>query len=86
LAVAFYKNGQLLKSYSTLDIIEASERDDTGQPPRESVSVSASHYSVFQSEPEMVKIVQQDGPIFSESWIITATTVGERELVFSVTS
>jgi hypothetical protein len=86
LAVAFYKNRQLLKTYSILDITEASELDDTGQSPHESVSVSASHYSVFQSEPEMVKVVQQDGPIFSESWIITATTVDGRELVFSVTS
>ena len=86
LAVAFYKNGRLLKSYSTLDIIETSDLDDTGQFRDESVSVSVSHYSVFQSEPEMVRVVQQDGPVFSESWIITARTIDGRELAFSVTS
>jgi hypothetical protein len=86
LAVAFYKNGQLLKSYSTLDIIETPDLDDTGQVRNESVSVSVSHYGVFQSDPEMVRVVQQDGPVFSESWTITATTIDGRELVFSVTS
>jgi hypothetical protein len=86
LAVAFYKKGQLLKSYSTLDIVKLSEDGDRSPPRDESVSVSVSHYSAFQSDPEMVKIVKQDGPVFSESWVITATTVDDRELVFSITS
>jgi hypothetical protein len=86
LAVAFYKNAQLLKSYSTLDIAKIFDRDDASPPGDETVSVSVSHYSVFQSGPEMVKIVQQDGPVFSENWVIKATTADGRELVFSVTS
>jgi hypothetical protein len=86
LAVAFYKNGQLLKRYSTLDIAKIFDRNDAGPPRDEAVSVSVSHYNVFQSDPEMVKIVKQDGPVFSESWVIKATTADGRELVFSVTS
>jgi hypothetical protein len=70
LAVAFYKDGQLLKSYSTLDIVKIFDQDDTSPPRHEAVSVSVSHYSVFQSDPEMAKVVEQDGPVFSESWVI----------------
>jgi hypothetical protein len=86
LAVAFYKKGQLLQRYSTLDIAKIFDGDDPGPPRDGAVSASVSHYSVFQSDPEMVKIVKQDGVVFSESWVIKATTADGRELVFSITS
>jgi hypothetical protein len=86
LAIAFYRNGELLKRYSTLDIARLPDPEDAGRPGAESVSASVSHYSVFESGPEMVRIVEQDGPVFSESWAIAATTVDGDELLFSMTS
>lgn len=86
LAIAFYKNGRLLKRYSTLDIVRLASPGDAGRSGAESISVSVSHYSVFESGPEMVKIVKQDGPVFSETWVVSATTVDGDELIFSMIS
>jgi hypothetical protein len=86
LAIAFYKNGRLLKRYSTLDIARLSSPGDAGRSGAEGISVSVSHYSVFESGLEMVRIVKQDGPVFSESWVVSATTVDGDELAFSMIS
>ena len=86
LAIAFYKNGTLLKSYSTLDIASLSDPGAAGRPGAETISRSVSHYSVFGAGPEMVKIVEQDGPVFRESWVVSATTVDGDELTFSMIS
>lgn len=76
LALAFYKNGKLLKRYSTLEI--------AGREPDRNVAMSVSHYSVFRSEPEMVAETTQSGLVFTEEWTVRATTVDGRELVFDM--
>lgn len=74
LALAFYRGAELLRSYSTLDIAG------------ETVSASVSHYTVFSKEPELLKIVSNEGVVFSEEWVVTATTVDGRTLVFDLTT
>ncbi len=50
------------------------------------VSASVSHYTVFESEPEMVKVTTNVGPVFTENWFIKATTIDGRALVFDMAS
>ena len=77
LAIAFYRNGKLLKRYSTLDI--------AGDNPA-AVAASISHYTVFESGPEMVSVTTSSGPMFKEELEIRARTVDGRELVFDLTT
>ena len=86
LAIAFYKGGTLLKRYSTLDIAGGEKAADSGFSKYANVSASVSHYTVFEAEPEMVKVTTNAGPVFTENWIIKATTVDGRALVFDMTS
>ena len=86
LAIAFYKGGTLLKRYSTLDIAGGEKAKDGGFSKYANVSASVSHYTVFEREPEMVKVTTNVGPVFTENWIIKATTVDGRALVFDMTS
>lgn len=78
LAIAFYRNGELLKRYSTLDI--------AGDEPAKNVAVSVSHYAVFESGPEMVSVTTSSGPMFKEELEIRARTVDGRDLVFDMTT
>ena len=75
LALAFYRDGKLLKRYSTLEI--------AGGDP-ENVAASVSHYSVFQSWPEPVSVTTASGVVFTETWTIRATTIDGRSLVFDM--
>jgi hypothetical protein len=86
LAIAFYRGGTLLKSYSTLDIAGGEKAKDGGISKYANVSASVSHYTVFERQPEMVRITTNIGPVFKDNWIIKATTVDGRALVFDMTS
>jgi hypothetical protein len=86
LAIAFYKGGILLRRYSTLDIADGEKAKDGGFSKYANVSASVSHYTVFEREPEIVKVTTNVGPVFTENWIIKATTVDGRALVFDMTS
>ena len=84
LALAFYRRGALLRRYSTLDIAGSEPAADGGISRYRNVSASVSHYTVFASGPEMVREVSWDGPIFTENWWITATTIDGRTLRFDM--
>ena len=84
LALAFYRGGKLVKSYSTLDIAGGEEATDGGISRYKNVSASVSHYTVFASGPERIKITSSDGPVYTESWHIVATTVDDRSLTFDM--
>lgn len=86
LAIAFYRGGRETRQYSTLDIA-GDEKAETGAFSKyKNVSASVSHYTVFASEPEMVKITSNVGPVFKEDWVIEATTIDGRTLVFDTAS
>ena len=84
LALAFYRGGALLKSYSTLDISGAEAATDGGISRYKNVSASVSHYTVFASGPEMIKVTTSDGPFFTENWWIRAATIDGRSLTFDM--
>lgn len=75
LALAFYRDGQLLRRYSTPEIA-------AGAPAGTGVSASVSHYTIFEGEPLLERIVTQEGAIFRETWVVRATTVDSRTLIF----
>lgn len=82
LAIAFYEGGELIRRYSTLEIA-GDEKAEAGAISRyKNVSASVSHYSVFESGPELVKITHEEGGIFREEWRVEATTIDGRRLVF----
>jgi hypothetical protein len=76
LALAFYRDGKLLKRYSTLEI--------AATDPERNVAASVSHYSVFESWPDLVSTTTSSGPVFTETWTIRATTIDGRSLVFDL--
>jgi hypothetical protein len=84
LAIAFYKGGKLLKRYSTLEIAGGKKAIGGGLSRYGNVSTSVSHYTVFASEPEMVKMTKSVGPVFQDNWVIKAKTVDGRSLVFDI--
>jgi len=86
LAIAFYRGGVLLNRYSTLDIAGDERAEDGELSEYRNVSVSESHYTVFEREPEMVRATSNTGPVFTEHWSVTATTVDGRTLAFDVTT
>jgi hypothetical protein len=86
LALAFYKSGQMLKNYTTLDIAGGERVQNGGLSIYKNVSASVSHYSVFSSWPELVKITSAEGPVFSENWVVRAQTVDGRVLTFDIAS
>ncbi len=84
LALAFYQDGKLIRRYSTLDIA-GSERAEPGAFSRyRNVSASVSHYTVFDSGPALTKITETIGATFKEDWVIEATTIDGRVLVFDL--
>ncbi len=70
LALAFYRGAELVRSYSTLEIAGGE------------VSASVSHYSVFREGPALTRVVRHEDAVFSEEWVVTATTVDGRALTF----
>ena len=84
LALAFYRGGALRKSYSTLDISGAEQTTGGGISRYENVSASVSHYTVFASGPEMIRITTSDGPVYTENWWIGAATIDGRALTFDL--
>ncbi len=82
LAIAFYQGGNLIKSYSTLDISGPEKAQSGSFSAYENVSASVSHYTIFSEAPKLVKTVSVDGVVFTERWVVTATTVDGRVLVF----
>jgi hypothetical protein len=82
LALAFYNGAFLKKQYSTLDI-SGDVPSAEGSPSKyANVSVSVSHYSVFSSGPEVIKATDGASSTLKEDWVVRATTVDGRELVF----
>ncbi len=86
LAIAFYNGSKLLRRYSTLDIAGSEKVQGGGFSTYKNVSASVSHYTVFSSTPEMVKITTALGSIFKENWVVKAKTVDGRLLTFEITT
>ncbi len=86
LALAFYRAGALQASYSTLDIAGDERTDWTGLSAYANVVPSVSHYTVFARPPEMVRVMEGDGPIFRETYFIEAQSIDGRELRFEMHS
>ena len=86
LAIAFYRGGKLLKSYSTLDIAGAEKAQDIGLSKYQNVSVSVSHYTVFESGPTMIRVTTSEGSSFKDEWLISAKTVDGRQLIFDIST
>ena len=84
LAIAFYKGGTLLRSYSTLNIVGDERAASGGLSEYRNVSASESHYTVFEKEPKTVSVTSSRGPVFTERWIVTVATVDGRALAFDV--
>jgi hypothetical protein len=84
LAIAFYRGGNLIKSYSTMDIAGGEDADDGGISRYKNVSASVSHYTVFASGPEWIKITTLEGPVYTVGWQILATTIDGRALTFDM--
>ena len=84
LAIAFYSGGKLVKSYSTLDIAGDEQATDGGISKYKNVSASVSHYTVFASGPERIKITTLEGPVYFVGWQIVATTIDGRPLTFDM--
>ena len=86
LALAFYKAGVLIKRYSTLDIAGSEKAEGGGLSQYRNVSASVSHYSVFAGGPALTRITEQDGAVFRGRWVVEATTIDGRRLVFDIAS
>ena len=84
LAIAFYRGGQLVRRYSTLDIAGDEPSGGGTLSAYANVAASVSHYRVFSAGPEMVRRTVGEGSARREAWVITATTVDGRELVFDM--
>jgi len=84
LAIAFYQAGQLIRRYSTLDIVGDDKSGKVDVSDDKKVSASESHYTVFASGPTLAKITKSVGLIFKEHWVIEATTIDGRVLVFDM--
>ncbi len=84
LAIAFYQGGKLIKRYSTLDIAGNEKAEKGAFSKYKNVSASVSHYTVFASLPELTKITETIGSTFTQDWVIKATTIDGRALVFDI--
>lgn len=81
LAIAFYRNGQLLNEYSTLEVALHPAIYQSGKNIRRSsnFSLTSSHYTVFTDRP----MLSVDTEPRSHMWELTAQTVDGRTLVFN---
>jgi len=84
LAIAFYRDGRLIRRYSTLDIAGGAIAAPGAFSKYKNVSASVSHYSVFASDPELVKTTAASGSAFKEEWTVKAKTVDGRNLTFDI--
>lgn len=84
LALAFYRGDILVKRYSTLDIAGGERNAPGAIPAFKNVEASVSHYTVFRRPPALTKVVHQTGALFTEEWVIEATTVDGRVLTFDL--
>jgi hypothetical protein len=84
LAIAFYQGGRLIKRYSTLDVAGNEKAAEGAFSKYKNVSASVSHYTVFTSGPELTKITETAGSSLIEDWVIKATTIDGRALVFDI--
>lgn len=84
LAIAFYEGERLIKQYSTLDIAGDEQAEEGAISRYKNASASVSHYTVFASSPELTKITENVGSTFTEDWVIEATTIDGRVLVFDM--
>lgn len=84
LAVAFYRGGRLLRRYSTLDIAGGEKAGAGAFSEYKNVSASVSHYTVFATPPALTRVTEQVGATFTDDWVVKATTVDGRALVFDV--
>jgi hypothetical protein len=82
LAIAFYQGGRLIRSYSTLEVAGDQRAEEGAFSKYRNVSASVSHYNVFALWPEWAKITENVGATFTDDWVIKATTVDGRALVF----
>lgn len=84
LAIAFYRGGALIRSYSTLEISGNKKADGAGFSRYANVSASVSHYTVFSHGPELFRETLADGAIFRDRWVVEAETIDGRRLRFDV--
>ena len=84
LALAFYRDGKEVRRYSTLEIAGEEKAEPGAFSNYKNVSASVSHYSVFAAGPELIKVTETTGSTFKEDWVIKATTIDGRVLVFDL--
>ena len=84
LAIAFYRGGTLIRNYSTMDIAGDERAPEGSISNDKNVSASVSHYTVFASGPQLTRVTGNTGAVFTEEWVVTATTVDGRKLVFDL--
>jgi hypothetical protein len=84
--LAFYRDGQLIKKYSTLEIAGGDLNTEPSFSKYKNVSASVSHYTVFQEFPALAIITHQDGSVFREESVIKAVTIDNRELIFDLST
>ena len=84
LAIAFYRGGALVRSWSTLEIAGGEKTDGAGISRYRNVSASVSHYTVFARPPEMVHELVGEGGVFRDRWYVRAETVDGREMRFDI--
>jgi hypothetical protein len=84
LAIAFYQDGKRIKRYSTLDIAGGEKAAKGAFSAYKNVSASVSHYTVFVSSPTLTKVTKTVGASREEDWVIKATTIDGRVLVFDL--
>ena len=86
LALAFYRDGKLIKKYSTLEIAGGELNNDPSFSRYKNVSASVSHYTVFKVAPVLATITHQDGTTFREEQVLKAVTIDNRELIFDLST
>ena len=84
LAIAFYKGGELLRRYSTIEIAGGEKAQNGEVSSYKNVSASVSHYTVFDSAPEMVKITTASGAVFTDNWVLRTKTIDGRLMTFDM--
>jgi hypothetical protein len=84
LAIAFYQGGTLSKRYSTLDIAGDEKAQSGSCSSYKNALASVSHYTVFESAPEMIKVTNVRGAVSEDRWVIRAKTVDGHLLNFDM--
>ena len=74
LAVAFYRNGALLKTYSTLDFAGGIGIGLGGVSRHKNVVASVSHYTVFTGSPVLGSEAMVQDDVYRERWFVRMET------------